>query len=123
MTYRTGTSARGSSRTGATGGGSGSWAGGTSSLSDGDVGGPAAVVTLRGDNLVVVCTHLETGSSPSAEVVASGDGAGCTVRLADRPVLVEGGRALNGRLVDTLVEIDVVDRAIGSDGSLVGATG
>lgn len=50
-------------------------------------------------------------------MVCRGYGAAGPLALPDRPVLIEGGSALDGRLVDLLVLVDVVGRAITGDGS------
>jgi hypothetical protein len=49
-------------------------------------------------------------------VVACGYGAASTLVLANRPVLLEGGCALNRRCVDTRGLVDVVIRSVRVDG-------
>ena len=53
-------------------------------------------------------------------MAANGDLAADALLLADRPELVEGGGAINGRLVNALGLVDVVSAAIGGDGALLG---
>lgn len=60
------------------------------SLLDCDRRRPAALVSLRSKDHVVVGTQSQTSSSPGIEVVLDGDAAADTVVLADGPVLVEG---------------------------------
>ena len=48
------------------------------------------------------------------------DGAAGAVVGADRPVLLEGRGALDGRSVGALVGVDVVDSTINGDRSLLG---
>lgn len=88
---------------------------------DGDVGGSAALVSLRGDDLVVEGTHLEASGLPGVEVVGGGDGSAGAVGLPDGPELSKGGGSLDGGLVHALVEIDFVGSSVAGDCSLVGA--
>ena len=67
--------------------------------------------------------QLETGTGPGVEVVAHGDGTTGALLLADRPVLVEGGGAIDGRLVVAGGLVDVVGGAVGGDGSETLGTG
>lgn len=84
-------------------------------LGDGDVGGPAALVALDGEDLVVVRAQGQAGLGPGVKVVLDGDGAADAVVAADGPVLVEGGCALDAGLVDALGLVDVVRVAVGGD--------
>ena len=79
-----------------------------------------AAVALSSEDLVVEGTHVETELLPRVEVVRGRDRAACAVGLADGPVLVERRSALDGRLVDAGALVDVVGRAVGGDGALVG---
>lgn len=54
-------------------------------------------------------------------MVGDGDGPRGARRLADGDVLVEGGGAGDGRLVDLLVDVDIVDPAVAGHRALVGA--
>lgn len=56
-------------------------------------------------------------------MVGNGDGTAGTWGLTDGDVLVEGGGADNGWLVDLLVEPDVINRSVRGDSALVGAGG
>ena len=53
-------------------------------------------------------------------MVRSGHSTARSGVLADRPILVEGSSTRDGGLVDLLVLVDVVDRSVASDLSLVG---
>lgn len=53
-------------------------------------------------------------------MVAHGDGTTAALLLADRPVLVEGLSAIDGRLVVAGRLVDVVGGAVGGDGSEAG---
>lgn len=52
-------------------------------------------------------------------MIRGGDRAAGPLVLADGPVLVEGGRADDRRLVDLLVLVDVVGGSVAGDGALV----
>jgi hypothetical protein len=67
---------------------------------DGDGTVTAALVTLRGHNLVVVGAEREASLGPGVEVGADIDRARGAVALADGPELVKGAGALDGGLVD-----------------------
>lgn len=67
--------------------------------------------------------ELETVRGPCVEVVGGGDGAAGALGLADRPVLVEGARALDGGLVDPLGAVDVVGGAVRDHGAEAGGAG
>jgi len=79
-------------------------------------------VTLSGENLVVERTEVQAERSPRVEVVRSRDRAGRALVLANGPVLVEGSRTLDGRLVHAGALIDIVRRPIGVHGTLVRQT-
>lgn len=91
----------------------------------GYLGGSTALVTLSRNNLVVKVTHVHAESSPSLEVIRSGHGTTRPLVPTNRPVLVEGCSASDGGLIHLLVLVDVVDRPITGDLSLLGhaATG
>lgn len=82
----------------------------------------AALVTLSGDNLVVVLAKLHAGVSPGVEVVLHVDAATDTLLSADRPVLVEGPGTVNGGLVVTGGLVEVVSATVGVDSALVGGS-
>lgn len=121
--YRSGSGRRADWRRGTDGGGDGRGRrrGAGAAIGDDDVGGTAAVVSFRRDDLVVEGAESEASCGPRSVVVSGRDGAARAVALTDRPVLVEGCGTLNRRLVHALVEVDIVDGSIGGDGSLVGA--
>lgn len=83
---------------------------------------PAALISLRSKDHVVVSTQGQTGLSPSIEVVLDGDAATDTVVLADGPVLIEGRRALNGRRVFTSGLVNLVGAAVALDTANLGGT-
>lgn len=90
---------------------------------DRDVGGPAAEVPLRREDLVVERAHVQARRLPRVEVVRGRDGAARAVRLTHGPVLVERCGALDGRLVHARLLVDVVGGAVGDDGALERAAG
>ena len=53
-------------------------------------------------------------------MVLGGDGAADALDLADGPVLVKGGGALDGGLVDTSRAVDVVGAAVGLERAELG---
>lgn len=61
--------------------------------------------------------QLQTSLGPRIEVVAHSDGTTGALLLADRPVLVEGLGAVDGRLVVAGSLVDVVGGAVGGDGA------
>ena len=89
-------------------------------LRNSDGRGPTALVSLGADNLVVVGAETHSELSPSVEVVSSSDSSAAALVPTDRPVLVEGGRSGNGRLVHLLMGVDIVDGSISGHGSLEG---
>jgi hypothetical protein len=60
---------------------------------------------------------------PRVEVVGSGDGAGRTLALPDRPVLGESGGAGDGGLVGASVGAEGVGRTVGGDAAELGHAG
>ena len=90
---------------------------------DSDAGRAAREVALSGHDLVVVGAQREAGRLPGVEVGRHVDGATGALVDADRPELVEGAGALDGRLVGALGLVDVVDGAVRSDGAELGGTG
>lgn len=66
-----------------------------------------------------MCTHIHAKSGPGIKVVRRRDGTTSPLALPDGPVLIEGGSALDGRLVDLLVLVDVVGCAITGDSSFM----
>ena len=67
--------------------------------------------------------ELHAKAGPCAEVSAHVDGAGRALALADRPELLEGRGALDGRCVGALVGVDIVDAAVDGDRALLGGAG
>ena len=88
-------------------------------LGDSDVSRTRGLVTLSGNNLVVVGSELQAKLGPGVEVVGSGDGTRRALVLTDAPVLVEGSGTRDGRLVGADTLVDVVDGAVGGDGAHV----
>lgn len=84
-----------------------------------DVRVTATLVTLGGDNLVVVRSEVEADARPGVEVVLHGDRAADALAGADRPVLVEGPGAVNGGLVGTRADVEVVGAAVRGDLALI----
>lgn len=78
------------------------------------------MISFRGYNLVVVGSQAHPKRRPGVEVVSGGNGTAGTLGSANGPVLVEGSGSRNGRLVDLLVGVDVVDRSVTGDSSLEG---
>jgi hypothetical protein len=64
--------------------------------------------------------HAKAG--PRIEVITHGDGSGTTFALADRPELLEGRGALDGRSVGTLVGVDIVNTTIRGHRPFLGRT-
>lgn len=74
---------------------------------------------LSRNDLVVERAQVHAKLLPLCNVVGKGDGAaGAALALAHRDVLVEGGGALDGWLVDLLVLVDGVCRAIACECAL-----
>lgn len=88
-------------------------------LSNGDAGGPAAVVSLRGDDHIVVRTEVQSDAGPGVEVVCGGDGSADAVGCADGPVLLEGRGADDGGFVGACGHVDVVCASVAGDGPLL----
>jgi hypothetical protein len=88
-------------------------------LGDSNVRGTRGLVTLSGDNLVVVGTELQAKLGPGVEVVSSSDGTRRALVLANAPVLVEGSGTRDGGLVGADALVDIVNGAVGGDGAHV----
>jgi hypothetical protein len=84
-----------------------------------DDGAAAALVALGGDNLVVMVAEPHANIGPSVEMVLHSDGAANTLLGADRPVLVESLRAVDGRLVVAGRLVQVVGTSISVDSTSV----
>jgi hypothetical protein len=67
----------------------------------------------------VLAAHSHAGISPSGEVSLDVDRSTNALLLPDRPVLLEGRRAVDGGLVGTGGLKDVVSATINGDGSLL----
>lgn len=77
------------------------------------------MVTLRGNNLVVVLrSQPHSLGGPGVEVSTDIDGSAGAVVVADGPVLLKGRGAIDGRLVGAGRLQDVVRAAIDVDGAL-----
>jgi hypothetical protein len=88
------------------------------SLSDLDIRRAGALVALRGHDHVVPFAEVEVALAlPLVKVLARVDDAAGALLAADRPVLVKGGGALDGRLVDAARLVDVVGAAVVFDGA------
>lgn len=88
--------------------------GASAALADGDAGRSAAEVTLSSHDLVVVAAQVQANLGPGIKVGRNGDGAADTLVPADRPVLLEGAGALDGWLVGSGADEDVVGAAVDS---------
>jgi len=94
----------------------------SSALANSHINGAAAEVSLSRQDLIVLSAQVQAERGPGVEVVASGDGAlGALVRT-DRPVLLEGRGALNGRSVCAGGGQNAVGRAVRFDGSELAGT-
>jgi hypothetical protein len=88
-------------------------------LGDSNVSGTRGLVTLGGDDLVVVGTELQAKLSPGVEVVSSSNSTRRTLVLADAPVLVEGSGTGDGGLVGANALVDIVGGAVRGYGAHV----
>jgi hypothetical protein len=86
---------------------------------DGDGSTSGAEVTLGSHNLVVVLTELHALAGPRIEVGLHVDASAGALVLANRPVLLKGRGAVNGRLVGAGALRNLVRGAVGGDGALV----
>lgn len=84
-----------------------------------DIRRAAALVTLGGDDLVVVRAEVHALGGPGVEVVLHVDRAADALGGADGPVLLKGLRAVDRGLVGARRDVDVVGAAVGVDGALV----
>jgi hypothetical protein len=94
-----------------------------SPLANVNVGVTRAKVALYSNNLVIQRSERQAQVLPSIEVVRNGHRAAGAVGAAHRPVLVKGGRSDNGRLVDALRAVNVVDAAVGRHLAQLGGAG
>ena len=82
----------------------------------------SATEAFSRDNLIVERAQVQAKLGPFRNMVSEGDCAtGAPLALADGDVLVEGCRTLDRRLVDLLVFIDGVRRAVARERALHGA--
>ena len=86
---------------------------------DGDGRTAGGEVTLSSHNLVVVLTELEALGRPGIEVGLHIDRTAGALVLTNRPVLLKGRGAINGRLVGTSSLSNLVRRAVRGDSALV----
>lgn len=84
-------------------------------LGHGDGTRTAALVTFGGHNHIVIGTHFKSKCLPCCKVVGRGDSSADSLLCANRPVLIEGGSSLDGRLTDTLCGVDIVRTTIASN--------
>lgn len=77
------------------------------------------LIPLGRNDLIVMLSQVQPISRPRAEVVLHVDRASDTLALTNAPVLLKGAGAIDGGLVGTGRDIDVVSRAIGLVGALV----
>lgn len=68
-------------------------------------------------------TQVQSDGSPGVEVSSGVDSAAGSLALADRPVLLKGLGALDGRSVGSSADIDVVGSTVACDGALPRSTG
>jgi len=94
----------------------------TSRGTDGDGGRATAEVTFGGDDLVVVRAQVQADLRPGVEVRGRVDGTSHTLALANRPILLKGPGAVDGRSVGTSADEDVVGATITDDGALLGCS-
>ena len=80
-------------------------------LTNGNIGTSRTVIALGGHDLVVEGPERHSQGDPFVEVVCGGD---CSAGAlgADRPVLLEGGGAQDGRLVGAGRLENIIDAAI-----------
>ena len=86
---------------------------------DSDGRATSGEVALSGNNLVVVGTQVHALAGPGIEVSLHVDRAGRALVLTNRPILLKGPGAINGRLVGAGRLSDLVGRAVRSDSTLV----
>jgi hypothetical protein len=77
------------------------------------------VLTLRGYNLVVVCSKLHALAGPSIEVSLHVDTTTSALVLADRPILLKGPGTINGWLIGAGALCNLVGAAIAGHSTLV----
>ena len=80
----------------------------------------ATLISFSRHNLVVVGSKTHSERSPGLEVVGSSDSSAGALGTTDGPVLIECSSARDGRLVNLLVGVDVVDGSIAGNSSLQG---
>lgn len=95
----------------------------TDNLANSDVSRAAALVTLTGNDLVVVRAQVHAKPSPCVEVGSGVHATAGAVILADGPVLLKGRGTLNGGLVGAGGLQDVVGATVGGDRALQGRGG
>lgn len=88
-------------------------------LGNSDSGCTTAAISFRGHDLVVESSHSHTEAFPCVEVVCSSDSPTGSVGGTNRPVLLKGRCALNGRCIGTSRLVDLVGTPITGDGAFV----
>jgi hypothetical protein len=84
-----------------------------------DIRVTTALVSLSSNNLVIMVTKIHLMIPPSIEVIVHVHRSADTLGGTNGPVLLKGFRAINGRLVVTRGNIDVVGSSISVERSLV----
>lgn len=92
-------------------------------LGDSHAGRARAVVTLNSKDLIVVGAKVEADVLPGLEMSTGVDGSAGTLVASDRPVLLKGLVTVNGGGIDTGADVDIVDRSVNIDLTLLLATG
>lgn len=92
-------------------------------LGDSHAGRARAVVALNSKDLIVVVTKVEADVLPGLEVSTGVDGSAGTLVASNRPVLLKGLVTLNRGGVDTGADVDVIDRSVNGDLTLLLAAG
>ena len=86
--------------------------------------GASGIIThpLGSNNLVVVRAQSEASLGPCIEVIGHVNSAASPLGLPDRPVLIEGRRAVDAWLIDPLRAVDVISATVRCHGTKAGGT-
>jgi hypothetical protein len=87
-----------------------------------DLGTSRALVALSRHDLVVVLAQVQAVAGPSIEVILHVDAAADTLGGANRPVLLESAGSVDGGLVGTGGDRDIVCAAVGLEAALARGT-